>query len=400
MDDLSMTDNDTFVFLGNGTGGILRTGVRRIPPYALIQLVFSCIGILGNILSLLVFNRTTFSHLSLSVFLRMLAALDISLLLVFNIATAEAYIRRPRPGTVADHRFHPVAQWFTTSLATASAWMIVAVSSERVTAVFSPLYVKIIFTKKRAIITAVISIPVFFGMNIPTLILEPVPHGVFPLPEYFAVIYSLIPSSIIVVCNALLLWKMRARKMAGNRPEEYRGITLMLIVTSLGFVLLTLPYPLYELTDQNLRSGARIANILILVTGVNHMINFVFYGISGTTFRRELKLMLCRKCIKEKASSTNLRTRVVEATSHYRSVRNSTETIPDTSSRLSSSVQIRVSGLNIKPDDISNKSQDVGRDIRTAGNHAVSVQRKNIRPMPPGILPNNHVPIVIRCTSF
>lgn len=146
MNDSAMETDTSWSLTGNKTLGLL----------ALIVYIMLSIGAIGNIFAFLVFCRSAFSHLSLSVFLRILAILDFSVLLVYCIAGTYAGIntgkRVHQTSNYARQKY--IAQWIIGSLTTASAWMIVAITSERFTAVYSPFYVKIIFTKKRALFGA------------------------------------------------------------------------------------------------------------------------------------------------------------------------------------------------------------------------------------------------------
>lgn len=112
-----------------------------------ILLSLGVLGILGNLISLLVFTRPTFTKMRSSVFLRALSAIDMLLIIVFDVNIIHTSQLNPNPASLAKVRFHPVGQWALVSLATSSSWTIVALSIERAIAVTcKPLKIKVLCT--------------------------------------------------------------------------------------------------------------------------------------------------------------------------------------------------------------------------------------------------------------
>lgn len=265
-----------------------------------VQLLLAIIGIAGNTVNLLVFSRPAFSHLSPCVYLRFLAFVDITLQFVYTTCSMiTVLVENPNPETVADGRLHPIGQWICVSLAILSAWIIMALSIERVIAILFPLRVKELCTKQRAVFVCTSLIPCIFLMNIHVLILERNPYSYFPLPGYFTLMYSSLPSLIITTCNAILIWGICQRPVLGHYVMEHRGVTIMMVVNSVGFVALTAPYSIFLLMTHYFEDPVqfvRVLRILASLCALNHCINFLFYGISGSLFRKELRQMLSCFC--------------------------------------------------------------------------------------------------------
>lgn len=294
------TSDSTFAPLNATQNATTDPGVwkKSLP----VQLSLGVLGILGNLLSLLVFTRPAFAKMRSSVFLRALSTMDIILILVFDVNIIHTYILYPDPSSLAEVRFNPVGQWVLISCATSSAWTIVAVSIERSIAVCLPLKVKIICTKRNAFITCLCLYITLFIINTPTIVVKPGPHDVLPLPLYFSILYSVVPSSIIMVCNVILIYKVHNRHGSSKKDVQNRGITIMLIVNSIGFVGCTLPYSIFHLMGHKITDEIRIVRLLKILeslSALNHSVNFIFYGLSGSLFRRELRKLLCGKCSKD-----------------------------------------------------------------------------------------------------
>lgn len=271
-----------------------------LKPAEIGSIIACAFGIIGNILNFLVFRRPAFSHLSVSVLLRALAVIDIFVLLIQNVAELELKLTTSKYVSLEDYQYNQVITYFLLCFATSSAWIIVIISIERAIAMTCPLRVKLLFTKKRAFLFSLFTYILMLILYIPMLILKRKIYESFPLPGYYAAMYTMIPSVVIAVCNGVAMWKLCQRPSLGNLPVENRGTTIMLTVNSIAFVVLTLPYPLYRIADKRTKRNNDIGDILLLCNGLNHMLNFVFYGISGSLFRKELKGLLCGRFYKGK----------------------------------------------------------------------------------------------------
>lgn len=225
--------------------------------------------------------------------------LDNIVLVVYNTVSLHHTFTNPEPKTVEKSRLNIVGLYIVLSATMASAWMIVMVSIERLTAVMFPCHVKIIFTKTKTLIVAICFVIFSFGLNTYCFLIKPQPWHAYPRPEIHTTFFSFIPSFIIMICNGMLLIILVRRKRHGFPTIENKGIHIMLAVNSMAFLLLTLAYPVYELSTSERKNSQRIRSFLVLMNGINYMVNFLLYGISGSLFRQELKMMFCGKCLKK-----------------------------------------------------------------------------------------------------
>ncbi|XP_025104594.1 uncharacterized protein LOC112570392 [Pomacea canaliculata] len=121
---------------------------------------------------------------------------------------------------------------------------------------------------------------------------------------------SLIPFSILIVGNSVLVWKVIqsvhvARVMTAggcdqvnSRQKKASSLTLTLITVSMAFLLLTLPICTFLIInpDVYLQSSPKVLftwAFCNLSWYVNSAINFYLYCLSGSRFRTEAKNLLC-----------------------------------------------------------------------------------------------------------
>ena len=85
--------------------------------------------------------------------------------------------------------------------------------------------------------------------------------------------------------------------------SKERQITIMLLTISISFVILTMPYSLYELVRKliDIKTLHRIVHkdnvrkfqrATLLLVDLNHSTNFIFYVMTAERFRNQLKLIL------------------------------------------------------------------------------------------------------------
>ena len=149
----------------------------------------------------------------------------------------------------------------------------------------------------------------------------------YPLYEhilYWAVeiLYGFLPFAllfifnIIIGCRLLAVHKMRKQELnytidtnttqPGSGPSM-KGVTVLLMMTSLAFLILTTPYNVYFLMKNlmgfsskdpgysfyiRIRPYKAVAKML---QSFNHAVNFVIYCLSGPRFRREMINMFCSR---------------------------------------------------------------------------------------------------------
>lgn len=122
------------------------------------------------------------------------------------------------------------------------------------------------------------------------------------------VLYNLFPFAIMLICNTyiIIVTVRSSRNQIESNPtnvnrknlDRYRQFTLLLIIVTFAFVVLTLPACIYFVFLRN-TFVSRIERthrfmIQILVTSIqftSHGINFFLYCFSAKTFRNELHEM-------------------------------------------------------------------------------------------------------------
>ncbi|KAK7481135.1 hypothetical protein BaRGS_00027675 [Batillaria attramentaria] len=118
------------------------------------------------------------------------------------------------------------------------------------------------------------------------------------------VLNSFLPSVIMVVCNVLMIKAvMETAQKARNRrsdakPGMVSRVTVTLIVVSLTFIVLTLPYYIMQMIQQRNPeldfSGPYFFffNIAGVLWTINSVINFFLYIMTGSRFREEGKKLI------------------------------------------------------------------------------------------------------------
>jgi hypothetical protein len=133
---------------------------------------------------------------------------------------------------------------------------------------------------------------------------------------------TVIPFTIIVFCNAWIVFTLHlasekrkeitARATANSRENETRYLTRMLIVVCVAYVILSLPWRLYDVVF-NIPNIFKMYNFqqeywrlrydlqfvaFVNIWYVNHAVNFYLYVIGGgRKYRRDISALLSRYCL-------------------------------------------------------------------------------------------------------
>ncbi|KAL8585035.1 hypothetical protein ACOMHN_043671 [Nucella lapillus] len=213
-----------------------------------------------------------------------------------------------------------------------AGWILVAMTLERFIAVWFPLKVNRIYSKRKATIVLVTIIVLTFAFNSiffaamqedAEMLLCTYTDALFSfMLNYWywadALAYAIIPCVIILVSNTLIIVNVqmstrRQRRLTNNfdpksrRVRDQQQITTMLIVISIVFLLLMLPNSVFYLVSETWKestapdSYARLEfhftkQLVHMLSDFNHAVNFYLYFLSMATFRhRFLDTLLCRK---------------------------------------------------------------------------------------------------------
>ena len=280
------------------------------PPFIII------LGLTGNILSAVVMRRPSFRPLSTSVYLMTLGGGDIVYLCSCRF-TVEwiRVVAHVDLMLISDWSCKLIAYIFSTS-SEISAWLVVAVTAERLLVVCVPLKVKRLCTK---VIAAYVSLAVVLSvmvLNVHILflyVIEDVNHkpmcyiqaeAALVVSLLDSLFYSFVPTAVIFSCNVIIIYKLRTyerdrvAKLHNDRNHiDTRRLSVMLIVISVTFSLFTLPLCIYWtiMTTLVYRGGVEVFQDSIfrlvarILASINHAINFLLYCFSGPAFRKELR---------------------------------------------------------------------------------------------------------------
>ncbi|XP_064646739.1 FMRFamide receptor-like [Lineus longissimus] len=305
-----------------------------------IMLSLTIVGLTGNALSFIVIGKETRKN-SNSFLLQSLAVLDNAVLLIYAVYISLSGIY-PYTGKMIGyyeiHQYMDRYLFFTSmALKTAAIYMIVLVTAERYIAVCLPLRAKSLCTVMNARIAVFILCLVCFLYNIPTvfqvqlwMVKEPCSGLLKPYSSmsefrltniYFTVIYVhtmyyvlkfLVPVGIMLYMNFHLVRSLRAatnmqsQKPADSNRRQTQATTITRRVLAVSVVFISLEFPavllnFIYLVSQSLTTneselsryvGRLMVTTYILQT-INSLVNFYIYVLTGKSFRRTMRQVLC-----------------------------------------------------------------------------------------------------------
>lgn len=223
-----------------------------------------------------------------------------------------------------------------------ASWILVAMTLERFIAVWFPLQVTRIYSKKKATIVLIAISFLTFGFNAIffAVVFE---HPERPMCGYYerfndfmldywywadGLAYAIIPCLLVLTSNTLIIINVQMsskaqRQLTNNfdqssrRMRDQQQITTMLVVISIVFLSLMLPNSVFYLvSDHWKRSTAPNSYELLeyyftkqfihMLCDLNHAVNFYLYFLSMATFRRRfLDTICCRKPTRKPKGATS-----------------------------------------------------------------------------------------------
>nr|KAG5687130.1 hypothetical protein BaRGS_034043 [Batillaria attramentaria] len=221
--------------------------------------------------------------------------------------------------------------WLEHSLKVLSAWLLTAMTVQRAMSTTWPLKMRTVRPRRQAVLTigvlvvasiAVIS-PVLYAVSTNALIEGGRCWWTKDFQTYVRIMFwimmfllSFLPSVIMIICNCLMIRAMRRSSKKANTRSKSRSanpgsgalprVTVTLIVVSIAFLLLTLPYYVNQILlmetvflKENpswkhtlpVRFWYRVTTMMFFL---NSAINFFLYILPGSTFREEVKKMFCK----------------------------------------------------------------------------------------------------------
>lgn len=199
-----------------------------------------------------------------------------------------------------------------------SAWSLVAVQIDRVIRVWLPMKATELCTRRRAVLV-VLGLTLSLGiLNIVHLIhwkptetsdsktcyyrnkeSEYFQAEIYPIIDLM--LYAIIPSAMMIVCNLLIIIRMnyiiKMMEMSAS-AKGFRVMTITLLVTSAAFIIFTLPYKIvhylrqinYEIPHEKI-----VYIVLKHFQHMNHSCNFILYVLLCKPFQKIfLKCITCK----------------------------------------------------------------------------------------------------------
>jgi hypothetical protein len=213
-------------------------------------------------------------------------------------------------------------------------WICVAMATERFIAIWFPLKVSTLCTKKNAGWTMLGLTVFFFAFNFHYVLTNTEQESALmtwdclPLPEHLNFMktvwpwinwatYSFLPCTLLFILNGLIIVGV---KRAGKRnqaltnatstsqlkyQQQERQITIMMVTVSVTLIVLTMPNAAFFIAEPYWNYYSSIQEtvhyiftytIVYLLADFNHAVNFYLYFLSGRKFRNAFTRLLCHCC--------------------------------------------------------------------------------------------------------
>ena len=303
---------------------------KIVPP------ILIAFGSIGNILSIVVLTRPSIRRSTIALYLIVLAVSDLTVLYTGLLRQWLIYLVDfdVREISEAACKIHI---WMVYSSLDSSAWIVMAVTLDRVIAAWFPHSVGTKCSSKHAsaLITAILIF--VLGLNAHLLYgmvqtsgeeMEQICaaiddkygfffHSVWPWVDFSA--YCFIPFLVIVIGNCLIIFKVLKSQrrttsrhipsiqMSDNIPAHRTGrkqssMTAMLMTLNTVFLFTTSPVSIYSIGYPYWHTGSQKATALMelwwaivnMLMYINNSLNFLLYCLSGSMFRKEAKRIFCR----------------------------------------------------------------------------------------------------------
>ena len=292
--------------------------------------IFLFIGLVGNIISIILITRQPFRSMSSGVYLLFLAVADLS---ICALGIADWLPEATMGYLISNHEaVCKTSEYFSKVLEQTSSWMIVALTVERAAIVMRPRKALLITTRKMAWMISAVVITVLMLINIR----QPFIVGIVENGQCFFIkqvnnhlggialalldllIYSFIPSIVLIICNVALAVKLKQQRKdclieeSEESVNKYKKqIIAMVITLSVVFVVLTLPYSCFVISDfvppdmlWTPTTRELWFYIVSLLVTVNHSINIFLYFLM---FRQEFwNIFKCCNCSRDTTTKDNV----------------------------------------------------------------------------------------------
>ena len=208
-----------------------------------------------------------------------------------------------------------------------SAWILVCISLERTIPLYLPFKAKFICTKRNAKTVLCVLFIGMTGINGHLFFSHELKgsqcvwsdkvgmyffENVWPWLD--AVVSSYFPSLLMIICNSMIIYKLRAEKNAKSSKTGSSAIsknslqaTLILLGVSALFIFTTVPMTAYLVIVRafKFKFSQPVYDILDMIFFLNFSCNIFFYSYSGSLFREEVKKLFCSQKNAIQPSSSN-----------------------------------------------------------------------------------------------
>ncbi|CAF0920292.1 unnamed protein product [Rotaria sordida] len=341
--------------------------------YKYICLAIFVIGVVGNLLSVLVFSRPSLRHRSCAVYFLALAITDIASLCASFIDTVLPSYNNVTltAKSLFICKLNPLMVYFTTDLsnfllAVASIDRAVSIQCPHTSTKFCRARIAIYIIIAMSIMFLIINGHIFWGFEISNI--PPSFHGCMPSKKritynkghdsitydrFYAIFDSLdmlfavvIPFIVMLVCNIIILIRVITSRRSirtiitttiqskkfRKRHEKEKQLTVMLLGSAAAFLVFTLPTEINDTVrafrpshaSQTKGAMALLTAIFIAMGQLNHAIHFYIYTLTGGVFRNELIQLFN---VTKKKSLSNRRRTTEQSLLHSKSLQHNNVTM-------------------------------------------------------------------------
>jgi hypothetical protein len=311
----------------------------------IIYPIIFIIGLIGNLLSSLLFSTTELCQTSCAVYFLLLAISDSIALIggLHHCLTIGYHLQAPNAVYCRARNFI-----FYTSMDMAS-WMVVAISVDRFYKVKYPLQAHVYCTRKLTlIVSSIIAIILalknvhlstkFIGDFSADAIYNCDPNPNYPTYVIFfnkiwpwidLATFALIPFIIIISCNIFIIYNQYIRRLKFGHRNLDRSLIKFLLISSISFIICNFPvsiilviYPYISpdyATKENYDEVTFTFDVLRLPSYGSLAFNFYLYYYSSSLFRQQAILLFRRIFrIESKPDLTHIRRSETDRTSFQR----------------------------------------------------------------------------------
>jgi hypothetical protein len=293
--------------------------------YAIIFPVIFILGLLGNLLSSIIFAFTKHNQTSCGIYFLLLAIFDTLALIggIHHCLTIGYHI--PVPNAI----YCRARNFFLYMSMDMASWMVVAISVDRYFKMKFPIKARMYTTRKLSIIISCVIIIIFIIKNFHLLTVfigdftaDAVdncnPNPDYPNYVFFfkniwpwidLVTYALLPFIIVVFCNIFIIRDQYKRRLKLRKRNLDRSLISLLLVSSISFFICNLPitllaviYPYISVSydTKDLYDDVAFAfDILRLPSYGSLAFNFYLYYYTSNSFRQQTIILYRRICCKE-----------------------------------------------------------------------------------------------------